>query len=157
MHNISTNYGLTTNYLQPAFRGSKLRQIGNKIGESKFVEKLCDLELKMMELNMKMPAIKPEKSFKALGSRLKFDYYLNKLNYILTKFVLNHRLIELMTPKKYSGTPIQYNPQEFIDKGYEFVMKNKNNLEKLSLESHTKNNDYIKGMLKALKELGLVK
>mgnify|MGYP003297762741 CR=1 FL=1 len=54
------------NYQQPAFRGSKLRQIGNKIGESKFVEKL-------------------------------------------------------------------------------------------SLESHTKNANYIKGMLKALKELGLVK
>ena len=36
-------------------------------------------------------------------------------------------------------------------------MKNKDNLGTLSLYSQNKNADFIKGMLKALKELGLVK
>ena len=36
-------------------------------------------------------------------------------------------------------------------------MKNKDNLKELSRESYAKNPDYLKGMLKALKELGLVK
>ena len=100
--------------------------------------------------------IAPEKTFKQLGSRLKRDYYASKISHF---FDIHGHIRNLMMklPKECEKPVPIYNPQETINSGYEFVMKNKDNLGTLSLYSQNKNADFIKGMLKALKELGLVK
>ena len=170
MNSVVGNYSVQSNYQQPAFKGSASRfkrvpfkdplehikcAKGGKLELSDgTVEKLTNLTKSMLL------EIAPEKTFKQLGSRLKRDYY---ANYYASKishfFDINGHIRNLMMklPKECEKLVPKYNPQEAINGGYEFVMKNKDNLGILSLDSQNKNADFIKGMLKALKELGLVK
>ncbi len=152
MNSVVGNYSVKSNYQQTAFKGGRVKypKLISKAKES------FDDHIFNMARPMLLNKMTPEKSFEKLASRLKRDYYASKIRHFFD--IHGHiRNLMLKPPKEYEWFMPKYNPQEIIDMGYEFAMKNKDNLEKLSLLSHGKNADYIKGMLKALKELGLVK
>ena len=142
MNSVVGNYSIKPNYQQPAFKGLKL--------SDSTMKELTNLTKPMLL------EIAPEKTFKQLGSRLKRDYYVSKISHF---FDIHGHIRNLMMkpPKEYERIMPKYKPKEVIDSGYVFVMRHKNDLGTLSLYSQNKNADFIKGMLKALKELGLVK
>ena len=165
MNSVAGNYSVQPNYQQPAFKGYIARRSvpfkdplehikctkGGKIG---LLERIIE-----MRANLFSPIVikvAPEKTFKQLGARLKKEYYASRISHF---FDIQGHINNLMMrpPKEYEKLMPKYNPQESINDGYEFVMRSKDNLEKLSVQSQGKNADFIKGMLKALKELGLVK
>ena len=166
MNSVVGNYSVQSNYQQPAFKGSASKfkrvpfkdplnhikcPVNRKLElTERTIERIAKW-LKPLELN-----VAPEKTFEQLGARLKKDYYASRISHF---FDINGHIRNLMMelPKECERLIPEYNPKEAINSGYEFVMKNKDNLETLSLYSQNKNADFIKGMLKALKELGLVK
>ena len=152
MNSVVGNYSVKPNYQQPAFKGGGIKY--SKL-VSEAIEKFDD-HIFNMARPMLLNKMTPEKSFEKLGSRLKRDYYASKISHF---FDIHGHIRNLMMkpPKEYERMMPKYNPQEAINDGYEFVMRSKDNLEKLSVQSQGKNADFIKGMLKALKELGLVK
>ena len=165
MNSVAGNYSVQPNYQQPAFKGYIARRSvpfkdplehikctkGGKIG---LLERIIE-----MRANLFSPIVikvAPEKTFEQLGARLKKDYYASRISHFFD--IQGHiRNLMMKPPKEYERIMPKYNPKEAIDSGYEFVIKNKDNLATLSLYSQNKNADFIKGMLKALKELGLVK
>ena len=141
MNNISIS-----NTQQLAFGSAKTKKILQNAGEKlNLRDKLRIAEYKM-STPMSIPVIQA-KNFKELGLRLKMNYCVNKIS----SFFNPYNILNLFIKEKPSNT------KTLTDLGYEFVMKNKDNLKELSRESYAKNPDYLKGMLKALKELGLVK
>ena len=166
MNNVVGNYSVKSNYQQPAFKGSasKFKRVPFKdpLNHIKYpVNRKLDLSERTIEriANWLGPIelkVIPEKTFEQLGARLKKDYYASKISHF---FDIHGHIRNLMMklPKECERLIPEYNPKEAINSGYEFVMKNKDNLGTLSLYSQNKNADFIKGMLKALKELGLVK
>ena len=166
MNSVVGNYSVKSNYQQPAFKGSasKFKRVPFK-DPLKHLKSPHDRKLELTERTIEMIAkwlrplelnVAPEKTFEQLGARLKKDYYASRISHF---FDIHGHIRNLMMklPKECEKLVPMYNPQETINSGYEFVMKNKDNLETLSLYSQNKNADFIKGMLKALKELGLVK
>ena len=104
-------------------------------------------------LGVTLVKLEPAKGYKELNSILKKCYMLSKFDDFSFKLA---NLPLLLVPKKFRTS--SYNAQEFVDKGYEFVQNNKDKLDVLTYETvHSKNSDYLKGMLKATKELGLSK
>ena len=165
MNSVVGNYSIKPNYQQPAFKGYIARRsVPCKDPLEHFksphyrkfeltertIERIAKW-LRPLEIN-----VAPEKTFEQLGARLKKDYYASKISHF---FDIHGHIRNLMMklPKECERLIPEYNPKEAINSGYEFVMKNKDNLGTLSLYSQNKNADFIKGMLKALKELGLVK
>ena len=166
MNSVAGNYSVKQNYQLPTFKGyaSRFKKIPFK-DPLKHIKSPHDRKLELPERTIEMIAkwlrplelkVAPEKTFEQLDARLKKDYYASRISHFFD--IHGHIRNLMMKPLKECEklVPI-YNPQETINSGYEFVMKNKDNLETLSLYSQNKNADFIKGMLKALKELGLVK
>ena len=165
MNSVVGNYSVKSNYQQPAFKGNiALRSVPFK-DPLKHIKSPHDRKLELTERTKEMIAkwlgplelnVAPEKTFEQLGARLKKDYYASRISHFFD--IHGHiRNFMMELPKECERLIPEYNPQESINDGYEFVMRSKDNLEKLSLQSQGKNADFIKGMLKALKELGLVK
>jgi len=167
MNSVVGNYGIKPNYQQPTFKGyiARRKVPFKETFELIIKEPKDNIKLKLSDGTMEeltnltksmLLEIAPEKTFKQLGSRLKRDYYASKISPF---FDIHGHIRNLMMklPKECEKFVPIYNPQETLNSGYEFVMKNKDNLGTLSLYSQNKNADFIKGMLKALKELGLVK
>ena len=165
MNSLVGNYSIKPNYQQPAFKGYIARRCVPLKEPLKHIKSPHDRKLELPERTIEMIAkwlrplelkVAPEKTFEQLGARLKKDYYASKISHF---FDIHGHIRNLMMklPKECEKLVPMYNPQETINSGYEFVMKNKDNLGTLSLYSQNKNADFIKGMLKALKELGLVK
>ena len=167
MNSVVGNYSVQPNYQQPAFKGNiALRSVPFKETFKLIIKDPKDnIKFKLSDGTMEeitnltksmLLEVAPEKTFKQLGSRLKRDYYASKISHF---FDINGHIRNLMMklPKECERLIPEYNPKEAINSGYEFVIKNKDNLGTLSLYSQNKNADFIKGMLKALKELGLVK
>ena len=166
MNNVVGNYSVKSNYQLPAFKGSASRFKRVPFNDPlKDIKCLENKKLELPERTIEMIAnwlgpielkVIPEKTFEQLGARLKKDYYASKISHFFD--IQGHiRNLMMKPPKEYEKFMPIYNPQQAIDSGYEFVMKNKDNLGTLSFYSQNKNADFIKGMLKALKELGLVK
>ena len=165
MNSVVGNYSIKPNYQQPAFKGYIARRSVPFKETLKHIKSPHDRKLELSERTIEMIdkwlgplvlKVAPEKTFEQLGARLKKDYYASRISHF---FDINGHIRNLMMelPKECEKLMPKYNPQEAINDGYEFVMKNKDNLETLSLYSQNKNADFIKGMLKALKELGLFK
>ena len=165
MNSVVGNYSVQSNYQQPAFKGYIARRSVPFKDPLNHIKYSHDRKLELPERTIEMIAkwlrplelnVAPEKTFEQLGARLKKDYYASRISHF---FDIHGHIRNLMMklPKECERLIPEYNPKEAINRGYEFVMKNKDNLGTLSLYSQNKNADFIKGMLKALKELGLVK
>ena len=164
MNSVAGNYSVKSNYQQPAFKGSasKFKRVPFK-DPLNHIKYSHDRKLDLSERTIGMIAnwlgpielkVIPEKTFEQLGARLKKDYYASRISHF---FDIHGHIRNLMMKLPKECEKLVYNPKEAIKSGYEFVMKNKDNLGTLSLYSQNKNADFIKGMLKALKELGLFK
>ena len=165
MNSALGNYSIKPNYQQPAFKGYIARRSVPFKDPLEHIKSPHYRKFELTERTIERIAkwlrpleinVAPEKTFEQLGARLKKDYYASRISHF---FDIHGHIRNLMMklPKECEKLVLISNPQETINCGYEFVMKNKDNLETLSLYSQNKNADFIKGMLKALKELGLVK